>query len=120
VQEAPARSWLFAIASRKLVDSYRRGRVEADARRRLGMEPIALTDDRLERIAEDASQWTEASLMRYLNELPAEQRSAVLGRVVDEQSYEELATQLQCSEAVVRQRVSRGLGRLRSRMRGVS
>lgn len=40
--EAPAGAWLFGIAANKLRESLRRGRVEADARRRLGLEAMRL------------------------------------------------------------------------------
>jgi DNA-directed RNA polymerase specialized sigma24 family protein len=40
----------------------------------------------------------------------------VWGRILDEKSYDRLASELDCSEALVRQRVSRGLRRLRARM----
>jgi Sigma-70 region 2 len=36
-----ARGWLFGIARHELAQSWRRGRVDAEARRRLGMEPIS-------------------------------------------------------------------------------
>jgi RNA polymerase sigma-70 factor (ECF subfamily) len=38
-----------------------------------------------------------------------------LAHVVDEQPYSEIAAEMECSEAVVRQRVSRGLTELRAR-----
>jgi RNA polymerase sigma-70 factor (ECF subfamily) len=40
----------------------------------------------------------------------------LLERVVAERPYAEIAAELRCSELVVRQRVSRGLKRLRSEM----
>ncbi len=46
---------------------------------------------------------------------PVDQREAVLARIVDERSYEELARTLQTSQSVIRQRVSRGLAALRQR-----
>src|SRR5665213_2250669 len=47
--QAPAQAWLFAIAQHKLANSRRRGQVE-DRARRLGMAPVALEDEDLERI----------------------------------------------------------------------
>jgi RNA polymerase sigma-70 factor (ECF subfamily) len=109
-----ARAWLFGIARHELADTWERGRVEDKARRRLGMEPVALSDESLERIERlDASSGAALSL---LAELPADQREAVQGRVVDERDYAELAESLRCSESVVRQRVSRGLRSLRARL----
>lgn len=109
-----ARAWLFGIARHELAQTWRRGRVEAAARRRLGMEPTMLSDADLERIDELAS--VPHGSISLLEELPADQRMAVLGRVVEERDYAELAHELRCSELVVRQRVSRGLRTLRSRI----
>jgi RNA polymerase sigma-70 factor (ECF subfamily) len=113
-----ATGWLFGIAAHKLRDSLRRGRVEADARRRLRHEPIELEDEDLARVEELASLVDESRLATLLGDLPADQRAALLARVVDERPYEEIAATLHCSEAVVRQRVHRGLRRLRSGMEG--
>ena len=108
-----ATAWLFGIARHVLARSARRRRVEDHARRRLGMPPLALTDDLLERIDELGDAETAAALLR---ELPEAQREALTARVVDERDYEDIAAELECSEAVVRQRVSRGLKTLRERM----
>jgi RNA polymerase sigma factor (sigma-70 family) len=107
-------SWLLGIARNKLAESRRRGRIEASARRRLGITPWALTDADLDRVDELASLDDEA--LALLEQLPSATREALLGRVVEERSYEELAAELECSEAVVRQHVSRGLRRLRSQL----
>ncbi len=108
-----ARAWLFGIARHELADTWERGRVEDRARRRLGLEPLALTDetiDRLERLG------SEVGALALLSGLPDDQRVAVEGRVLKERDYAELATVLRCSESVVRQRVSRGLRTLRRRL----
>jgi RNA polymerase sigma factor (sigma-70 family) len=108
-----ARAWLFGIARHQLAQGWRRGRVEAQARRRLGMEPIALSDENLERI----DRLGEAGVMdslRLLEALPVDQRAAVRARVIDGLDYGAAARALGCSELVVRQRVSRGLRRLRA------
>lgn len=112
----PAASWLFTIAAHKLSDSVRRGRVEAAARRRLGHEPIALDDDDLQRVEELAASVGEQSVLSLLTGLPAAQRAAVTARVLEERPYPEIAAELSCSEAVVRQRVRRGLLALRTRL----
>ena len=113
----PAVAWLYGIANHKLASARRRGRIEDRARRRLGLEPLALTDADLERV--DALVDAERSaqvLARLLAELPAEQHDAVRSHVLDERSYAEIAGEIRCSPAVVRQRVSRGLRRLRAEM----
>lgn len=110
-----ARAWLFGIARHQLADTWERGRVEDQARRRLGIEPLALSDETLERIESLGSRGGQEAL-ELLATLPADQRRAVQGRVLEEREYHELARTLDCSESVVRQRVSRGLRSLRERL----
>jgi RNA polymerase sigma-70 factor (ECF subfamily) len=110
-----ARGWLFAIARHQLADTWERGRVEDRARRRLRLEPLALTDELLERI-EELGGGAGPTALQLLEQLPGDQRDAVRGRVVEERDYAELAAALSCSESVVRQRVSRGLRALRMRL----
>jgi RNA polymerase sigma factor (sigma-70 family) len=113
-ERGDARGWLFGIAHNVIAASLRRGRVEDDARRRIGMERIVLDDAALARVEELLG----APALAALDDLPADQRAAIAGRVVLERSYEELAAALACSESVVRQRVSRGLRTLRARLEG--
>ncbi len=108
--------WLFGIARNVLASSYRQRRVDAAARRRLAMPQLVLDDHVLEVIGRiDASG---SSVTLALADLPQEQRKAIEDRVLRDHAYEDIAEQLQCSEAVVRQRVSRGLRTLRTRMAG--
>lgn len=114
---AGERAWLYGIAQHKLIDSYRRGRIEDEARRRLRMRPVMLTDRTLERIDLLVE---ETPALELVQELPAQQRDAITARVIDERSYGEIASELGLSEQVVRKRVSRGLSRLRKVMGGRS
>jgi RNA polymerase sigma-70 factor (ECF subfamily) len=110
--ETPAVAWLFGIAQHKLTDYRRRGSAEDRMRRRLGMERVPLGEDDRELIAmlgRDAA-W------QLIDELPPEQREAVRAHVLDDRPYAEIALGADTSEAVVRKRVSRGLGALRQRM----
>ncbi|HEX4032950.1 MAG TPA: RNA polymerase sigma factor [Solirubrobacteraceae bacterium] len=105
-------AWLLGIARNKLFESYRRGRVEAAAREKLGLEPLSLDDSDLALVDE----LSERDIVRQLAELlPPEQLEALRARVIDERDYEDIARDLQCSEAVVRKRVSRALSTLRGR-----
>ncbi len=115
-RDSSALAWLFTIAHRKLVDSIRRGRVEDRARRRLGIEPLELSDEDIERVEQRAAAAEGDSALLALERLSREQRVAIKGRVLDEARYDELARRLQCSEAVVRKRVSRGLAELRTEL----
>jgi RNA polymerase sigma factor (sigma-70 family) len=90
--------------------------VEARARRELGCGRLTLEDEDLVRVEDLASLGGPARVQALLAELPTDQEAAVRARVLDERTYVEIATELRCSEAVVRQRVHRGLQRLRERM----
>jgi RNA polymerase sigma-70 factor (ECF subfamily) len=111
---APASAWLFGVAQHVLAKSRRRGAVEDRARRRLGMAPISLDDEDLARI--DQLCGDDAAVIGLLGELPADQRDAVRARILDERSYEQIASEMTCSPAVVRKRVSRGLAQLRHQL----
>jgi RNA polymerase sigma factor (sigma-70 family) len=106
----PAAAWLYGIARNTLAASGRRGRVEARARARLGMAPLELSDDSLERIL---ALEADSAASDALDDLSPLERAAVEARVLQERDYGDIAADLRCSEAVVRQRVSRGLARLR-------
>jgi RNA polymerase sigma factor (sigma-70 family) len=107
--------WVVGIARHKLLMSWRRRRIEARARHRLGLEPLELDDVALERVEELADAGI-GRLGQMLDQLPPMERDAVKWHVVDEIGYDEIAAQLNTSEMVVRKRVSRGLGRLRNRL----
>jgi RNA polymerase sigma-70 factor (ECF subfamily) len=111
-----ADQWLFGIARNVLGTSYRRGRVDAAARERLGLPTLILDDHALEAITRLSAAEGEATLA--LAQLPEDQKQAIEAHVLDERDYAEIAKDLQCSEAVVRQRVSRGLRALRTRLAG--
>lgn len=108
------RGWLFGIARHVLARSLERGRVDDEVRRRLGISPVVLDDDTLDRIESIAS--LDGAALRLLGDLPGPIRAAVFGRVIQEREYMELAQALQCSPNLVRQRVRRGLARLRVRL----
>ena len=108
----PAGAWLLGIARNKLLRSLRHDRTEATARRRLAVERIELTDQGLAALEE----LRDLGALRLLEELPADQREAVRGRILEEPGYEELAVGEEISVAVARKRVSRGLAALRRRL----
>lgn len=110
-----ARGWLFGIAHRQLSSFRRRGAVEARARRRMGMERLELDDEQLARVeAAVAADAPTAALL--LDDLPADQAGPVRARVLEEHSYARIATDLGITEPAARQRVSRGLATLRTRL----
>lgn len=110
-RQAEPLAWLFGIARHKLLRSLEKRRVEDRARRRLGWEPLTLDDELLEAVAAaGADERVQALLAR----LPRDQAAAVRARIIDEEDYAAIAARLRCSQSVIRQRVSRGLGTLRT------
>jgi RNA polymerase sigma-70 factor (ECF subfamily) len=85
-------------------------RVEAEARRKLGLEARDIA------VAANA-EWLlddEGEVEAVLAQLPSHEREAVALRVVESLSYRDVAGRLGCSEAAARVRVHRGLARLRA------
>lgn len=113
-----ARAWLFGIARFKLIDYYRSGRSEDAARRRLGLPALDVTDEELDAIEQRLTA-AQTDVGEALLALPADEREAVEARVINEDDYAVIAQRLSVSESVVRQRVSRGLRRLRARIGAV-
>jgi RNA polymerase sigma factor (sigma-70 family) len=111
-----ADQWLFGIARNVLAESHRRGRVEAAARQRLGLPRLILDDHTAETIARLSIDRQLATVA--LAALPDDQQQAIEARVLHDREYSDIAAELQCSEALVRQRVSRGLRALRIRLVG--
>jgi len=109
----PAVGWIFGIARNQVATALRKSRVEEQARQRLGLEPIVLTDADLERVEERAAAGSEA-MTAAVAALPEPIRQALLARIVDEHEYPEIAARMKCSQQVVRQRVHRGLSALRT------
>jgi RNA polymerase sigma factor (sigma-70 family) len=111
--DGAATAWLYGIARNLLRESLRRGRIEDGARRRLGAEPTPLEDADLEAVEERAAA-AGSALDAALAQLPEPTRRALMARVVEERRYPDIAAELKCSEHVVRQRVHRGLARMRT------
>ena len=106
-------AWLYGIAKHRLGRFCRSGRVDASARRRLGMPERELPPEDYERIEElvDLQPIREA-LVEALGSLAEEQRDALRLRVIDGLAYPDVARRLGVAEAAARQRVSRGLRRI--------
>ncbi|MGI8571899.1 MAG: RNA polymerase sigma factor [Solirubrobacteraceae bacterium] len=112
-QRGSVGQWLLGIAAKKVVDAQRRGFVERRAQQQLGMMEIRWFESDFERVEEAG----ETHVQQLLRELPAEQRSAIESRVLDDHSYAHIADSAGVSEQVVRKRVSRGLSTIRRRLR---
>lgn len=101
-----AGAWLAGIAQHKIADAQRRGHAQARLCHRLGIS--------VPRLAEEPHLDEAPELLAGL---PDDQRQAVRARVIDEQSYEQIAREQGVSPQAVRQRVSRGLRALRSQIK---
>ncbi len=108
-----ARAWLFGIASHLHRGWLRRGRVDDRARRRLGLERLAVDDATLEEIEASVDLAPmETALRSALDGLSAPLRDAVVTRVGLGLPYADVASMLGVSEGAARVRVSRGLAQL--------
>lgn len=103
-------AWLYGIARHRLGRFFRAGRVDAGARRKLGIPERDLAPEDYERI-EDLIDFAPIrdALLEALTTLQPAQRDAMRLRVIDGLGYDEVAARLQCSADNARQRVSRGL-----------
>jgi RNA polymerase sigma factor (sigma-70 family) len=103
-------AWLYGIARHRLGRFFRSGRVDAAARRKLGMPERDLPPEDYERI-EDLIDFAPIrdALAEALETLKPAQRDAMRLRVIDGLGYDEVAARLHCSADNARQRVSRGL-----------
>jgi RNA polymerase sigma factor (sigma-70 family) len=108
-----AGAWLHGICRHLIARHRRRGRADASARRRLGMDVDyggASLEAALERLALlDRREELELAVAS----LPPAQATAVRLRVVDELPYDEIASRLACTPVTARKHVSLGLQALR-------
>jgi RNA polymerase sigma-70 factor (ECF subfamily) len=107
------RAWLLGIARHVVLGTWRQGRVETETRARLGMRAIKPSVETLASVEHAVLESESAVVEAWLSDLPVEQREAVRRRVLADEDYEAIAFELECSPAVIRQRVSRGLAALR-------
>jgi RNA polymerase sigma-70 factor (ECF subfamily) len=111
--DTPAAGWLYTIAARRLVDSYRRGAVDRRTREIVASERAVAGQHATPESSAIAAD-LDSGLLRHL---PPDQRQAVAARVLEGRDYDEIASELGTSEASIRQRVSRGLSTVRRPLR---
>jgi RNA polymerase sigma-70 factor (ECF subfamily) len=102
--------WLYGIARHQASGYYRRGHAERRALERLGIEPPRWQDPDIERFEELAGlQSLRVAVAREVANLSTGQQRALELRIVGEETYADIATELGVSEETVRARVSRAL-----------
>ena len=105
--EAPPNlAWLYTVARRRLIDATRR-----DGRRR-----VRRSEAVLELVPTSASEYGPAvarALVAAMAELPRSQREVVVRKVLQGQSFAEIAAALNASEAACKMRFARGLEAMR-------
>lgn len=112
-------AWLYGIARNLARQHHRRGRVEGTARRRLGIATRAMDDGESEvTVGRIDAHALGGRLWAAMQSLPVAQRRAIDARVLRELDYDEVASELECTEVSARAYVSRGLRRLNTAMKG--
>jgi RNA polymerase sigma-70 factor (ECF subfamily) len=100
--------WLFRIAANAIADRWQRISKERS-------DPVS--DDL------DQSSWQEierrAMLFRLVDDLPADQRSVIVKRFVEQESIREIAEEFGRSEGAIKQLQYRALESLRERVGGI-
>jgi RNA polymerase sigma-70 factor, ECF subfamily len=110
--------WLWSIARSLLRDHERREETGRRTALLLGRERRALTDREIERIEELAGiRELREAVAAGMSELPAEQREAVILRVLEDLTYAEIAVRMDITASHARTRVFRGLRALGDRIR---
>jgi RNA polymerase sigma-70 factor, ECF subfamily len=107
---APFGAWLIRIAANALHDRARRAGHEAAA----AEAPIA--EPAVDRDLDDVDRM--ATIFRFVDQLPVDQRTVIIERYVEERSIREVAARLNKSEGAIKQLQLRALQTLRSRMEG--
>lgn len=106
------KAFLFTIARRKMIDSYRK-------RSRRPLEYIDPTDFVMQQAQADSDHCSEIeeAFHRALSQLPENQRSAILMRQQQELSYEEIADSLGASLSAVKSWIHRARTQLRNTLK---
>jgi RNA polymerase sigma-70 factor (ECF subfamily) len=117
--DGSAAPWLCGIAINVLRRAYKRQRIEARARTRLGI-PVQAAELDVDAIAARIDAQAMAEILRSaLNDLPEGQQRAIELRVVRDLDYDDVARELGTTVVAARIRVMRALKSLAEALRGV-
>ena len=103
-------TWLYRVVTNQAIDAMR-GR----ARR---PRPTDTADESASDLASAEQKLALAELADWMGDLPADQRAALVLKVVEGMTSPEIAEVLQCSEGAVEQRLVRARAALRKRSEG--
>ncbi len=117
-EHGSAAGWLLGIAQNCCWRRCAAGAPKTVRAAGWGVAPLALDDEALERVDALADAGPGSALLAALETLPAEQRDAIRAHVLNDAPYDELAQRLGTQPATVRQRVHRGLARMRTTLEG--
>jgi len=101
----PFAAWLYRIAANAIADHFAKSTREQTRQAEENVQPHEIED--IER---------RASLYRFVDRLPADQRQVIVMRFAEERSIREIASAIGRSEGAVKQLQWRGLQTLRARM----
>ena len=120
-------AWMFRVARNRIVDLFRRRRLEPSAR-----GPVAVSDEGEELLLEDvlpspeggpAEAYARTVLMRgledALNELPAEQRETFIAHELEGESFKEIALRTGVKVNTLLSRKRYAVLHLRRRLRAI-
>jgi RNA polymerase sigma-70 factor, ECF subfamily len=117
--DGSAAAWLCGIALNLVLRAYKRQRIEARARTRLGMPARAAELDVDAVAARIDAQAMREILQSALGDLPEGQQRAIELRIVRELDYDDVARQLGTTVVAARIRVMRALKSLADALKGV-
>jgi len=103
-------TWLYRIVTNQAIDAMR-----SRARR---PRPTDTADESISDLASAEQQLALTELSDWMEELPADQRAALVLKAVEGLTSPEIAEVLQCSEGAVEQRLVRARAALRKRSEG--
>jgi len=101
----PFAAWLYRIAANAIADHFAKSAREESSTTEAAIPPHEIED--IER---------RASLYRFVDRLPADQRKVIVMRFAEERSIREIASAIGRSEGAVKQLQWRGLQTLRAQM----
>jgi len=118
--DGPLGAWLCRIARHLCTDVHRARQLQAGKARNFFVEggidevhpPPDRPDEEMERRENEQQLWV------MLDALPDKEREAIVLKILEERSPEEVAEQMNIAKASVRSNISRGLARMRGIIKG--